>query len=313
MPPSNRNLRLGVGAIVSFQSRFLHPHELRDEHFTEREANHRLEDATVVRREPKLIHFKDTMCVVVHHEDFKTEDGKYHMLWCVESHVEVDKEGVKEGFFDIFGETQLRLGVGAKVAFDSKYAHPHKTLDGFLGPGHSMKLENAVVLRREMKPVGHGESSMCVVAEHEKFKDNAGKFCEIYCAESRIEVLQESDPDQCFEACDRKDAAPKASAEIGATDDDAKDESLAHDSKAKGCLHIGFHLTADPFKWEVLGRAFVQLLLAYILTVADLPKAVPTSGPFLIGIVVSTIAVALPHAMYSLTAVFPSLIAVVIL
>jgi len=91
---------LGIGAVVSFPVKFLHPHHHRDGHFPNLEDGHRLTDAVVVRREVKLINHKETLCVVVHHDDFKDEEGRYHRLWCAESHIRVEKEGQPEKFFE---------------------------------------------------------------------------------------------------------------------------------------------------------------------------------------------------------------------
>ena len=100
MPGHHPNKQLGVGAIVSFQSKFIHPHNLRDEHFPDRQNGHRLTEATVVRRETKLINHRETTCVIVHHEDFVDDSGQPQDLWCAESHIKVHKEGPSNKFFD---------------------------------------------------------------------------------------------------------------------------------------------------------------------------------------------------------------------
>ena len=97
---------------------------------------------------------------------------------------------------------------------------------------------------------------------------------------------------------------------MDATDDD---DGLAQDLKIEGKPVKGLHFTADYFKWEVLFRSCVQMLFGYVLTVAYLPNAVPTSGTFLIGIFASTCAVAVPHAMFTITAVYPLIIGMFIL
>jgi hypothetical protein len=99
MPHTTKHL--GIGAVVSFQSKFIHPHSLRDEHFQDRPSGHRLADAVVVRREEKMINHKNTMCVIVHHDDFVDEDGKHQELWCAETHVKLHKEGDSDHFFDV--------------------------------------------------------------------------------------------------------------------------------------------------------------------------------------------------------------------
>ncbi|KAG7355092.1 ABC transporter [Nitzschia inconspicua] len=95
-------MRLGVGASVSFPVKFLHPHHLRDEKYPDPQAREhaRLTGALVQRREVKLINHKETMCVVLHHENFKDEKRRYHRLWCAISHIQVDKEGSPNMFFE---------------------------------------------------------------------------------------------------------------------------------------------------------------------------------------------------------------------
>ena len=80
-----------------------------------------------------------------------------------------------------------------------------------------------------------------------------------------------------------------------------EDGTLANDLKVQGTLRrTGCPLSTDWFKWEVLGRACFQLIFAFIMSVAYLPNAVPTSGTYLIGILVSTCVVVVPHAMFIL-------------
>ena len=213
----------------------------------------------------------------------------------------------------------LRLGVGAVVSFDSKHAHPHKLRDEVLGKDHRMKLEHATVVRRERKTVDH-QPTLCVVVQHDKFKDSNGNFQEIYCAESHVHVEKEGPSNQFFHDAKEDEIEVQASdvpreAPATATTADAAvgDDGLAQDLKIEGKPVKGLHFTADYFKWEVLFRSCVQMLFGYILTVAYLPNAVPTSGTYLIGILASTCAVAVPHAMFTITAVYPLLIGMFIL
>ena len=101
--------RLGIGATVSFPTKFIHPHHRRDDYVSNyggvSSDDHRLTNAIVVRQEMKLINHKSKMCVIVHHDDFKDNNGKYHRLWCAISHVQVDKEGDPEKFFDTPDDT----------------------------------------------------------------------------------------------------------------------------------------------------------------------------------------------------------------
>jgi len=91
---------LGIGAIVSFQCKFLHPHRHRNAVFPDPIPGQRLTNARVVRRALKTINKKPTVCVVVNHEQFKDDTGGYHEIWCSESHVKMVKEGDPHLFFE---------------------------------------------------------------------------------------------------------------------------------------------------------------------------------------------------------------------
>ena len=97
----NNAYHLGIGAIVSFQIKFIHPHKISDVKFPNPVAGQRLTGCRVVRRALKKIKHKPTICAVVHHDDFKDEEnGDYYEIWCNESHVRVDKEGESNMFFE---------------------------------------------------------------------------------------------------------------------------------------------------------------------------------------------------------------------
>ena len=95
--------RLGIGAIVSFQCKFIHPHRHRDANFPDPDVGQRLTNARVVRRALKKIKQQPTVCVIVHHEEFKGDDGNYREIWCSESHVRVDEEGDPDMVFAEYG------------------------------------------------------------------------------------------------------------------------------------------------------------------------------------------------------------------
>ena len=96
--------KLGIGAIVSFQCKFIHPHRLRDSKYPDLTTGKRLTDAVVIRRALKRIKHKETVCVVVHHDNFKDDEngggGGYLEIWCTESHVRIEKEGDINLFFE---------------------------------------------------------------------------------------------------------------------------------------------------------------------------------------------------------------------
>mmetsp|Transcript_32322 Transcript_32322/g.54079 ORF Transcript_32322/g.54079 Transcript_32322/m.54079 type:complete len:736 (-) Transcript_32322:15-2222(-) len=140
-----KHFHLGVGAIVSFQSKFIHPHDLRDDHFPDRPKGHRLVDAVVVRRELKMINHVETKCVVVHHEDFKDDNDEYQEIWCSEEHIKVQKEGNPEGFFDQFDpkkedetgketeeeDVEMQMKVGKRASVDpSGFDDPLRPREG---------------------------------------------------------------------------------------------------------------------------------------------------------------------------------------
>jgi ABC transporter transmembrane region len=103
-------MRLGVGATVSFPVKFLHPHHRRNEKFPDPQAREhiRLTGALVQRCEVKLINHKETMCAVLHHEDFRDSKRRYHRIWCDISHVQIDHEGSPDKFFDLAPESTER-------------------------------------------------------------------------------------------------------------------------------------------------------------------------------------------------------------
>lgn len=97
--------KLGIGAIVSFQCKFIHPHRLRDSKYPNLTTGKRLTDAVFVQRALKRIKHKETVCVVVHHDNFKDDKnggggGGYLEIWCTESHVRIEKEGDINLFFE---------------------------------------------------------------------------------------------------------------------------------------------------------------------------------------------------------------------
>ena len=97
---SNERQRLGIGAVVSFQCKFIHPHRLRDKKFPNPSVGQRLGDAHVVRRALKKIKHSPVVCVVIHHDDFKDNEGRPQEIWCSERHVRVEKEGDPDLLFE---------------------------------------------------------------------------------------------------------------------------------------------------------------------------------------------------------------------
>ena len=69
----------------------------------------------------------------------------------------------------------------------------------------------------------------------------------------------------------------------------------------------------DPPKAEAVARIGIVALFSYILSVADLPKIVPPSVAFLVGIVGPILALVLPTMLFSIGAMIPSVLVMIIL
>ena len=75
-------------------------------------------------------------------------------------------------------------------------------------------------------------------------------------------------------------------------------------SKFKTLLH-DYWLTADPTRIEVAMRITLACCLAYILSIANIPKAVPVSTSYVVGPIGASIAVVVPTIMFSASLVVP--------
>jgi hypothetical protein len=91
--PNEQHKNLAIGAIVSFQCKFLHPHPLRDAKFPILDVGQRLSNARAVRRALKKINNEPVVYVVVEHDDFKNKLGRYQEIWCNQNHIRIEKEG----------------------------------------------------------------------------------------------------------------------------------------------------------------------------------------------------------------------------
>ena len=79
-----RMKHLGKGAIVSALLKFFHPSELIRNKYLNPVHGHRLSGCIALRQEVKKVNRKEQLCVVIHHEEFKTGD-KYDELQYYES------------------------------------------------------------------------------------------------------------------------------------------------------------------------------------------------------------------------------------
>ena len=83
-----RTKHLGKGAIVSALLKFLHPSELIRNKYQNPVHGHQLSGCIALWQEVKKVNRKEQLCVVVHHEEFKTGD-KYDELHAVVKHWKV--------------------------------------------------------------------------------------------------------------------------------------------------------------------------------------------------------------------------------
>ena len=92
--------RLGVGAKVTCLSKFVHPSQHIRDKYPNPVSGHRLEGCVVVRQELKKVSRRDQLCIVVHHDEFKTADGTIVELHAVKRYWKVVEEGDSDFFFD---------------------------------------------------------------------------------------------------------------------------------------------------------------------------------------------------------------------
>ena len=92
--------RLGVGAKVICLSKFVHPSQHIRDKYPNPVSGHRLEGCVVVRQELKKVSRHDQLCVIVHHNEFKTADSTIVELHAVKRYWKVVEEGDSDFFFD---------------------------------------------------------------------------------------------------------------------------------------------------------------------------------------------------------------------
>ena len=91
----------GVEAVVSALIRFIHPSEHIRRMFPNPVAGQRLSDCQIVRQEMKKVSRKDQLLIVVHHDDFKTEDGDFIDLYAVKRYWKFHKGGDEDLRFNV--------------------------------------------------------------------------------------------------------------------------------------------------------------------------------------------------------------------
>ena len=92
--------RLGVGAKVTCLSKFVHPSQHIRDKYPNPVSGHCLEGCVVVCQELKKVSRRDQLCIIVHHDEFKTADGTIVELHAVKRHWKVVEECDSDFFFD---------------------------------------------------------------------------------------------------------------------------------------------------------------------------------------------------------------------
>ena len=87
--------RLGVGAVCSVQSKFLHPGKLISDKYPNRPANHELKGLIVVEEGTKMIRKKDTDVILMRHEDFENQ-----FIYCIKKWLKIETEGAQSMLFE---------------------------------------------------------------------------------------------------------------------------------------------------------------------------------------------------------------------
>ena len=91
----------GVGAIVLALIHFIHPSEHIRQKFPNPVTGQRLSDCETIQQELKKVLQRDQLIIVVHHTDFKTDDGDFIYLYAVKQYWKVQKAGDVDLRFDV--------------------------------------------------------------------------------------------------------------------------------------------------------------------------------------------------------------------
>ena len=92
--------QLGVRAKTSCLSRFIHPSEhIRNKYPNPIQGNW-LEGCVVVRQEVKKVSRRDQLCVMIHHDNFKTSSDDFIELYAIKHYLKATEEGSPDYFFD---------------------------------------------------------------------------------------------------------------------------------------------------------------------------------------------------------------------
>ena len=91
--------RLGKDAKVEVLTKYLHPSRLIQSTLPNLQSNHRLPNCAVVRRETRKVNRREQVVVILHHNDFKTNDGEFEEIYAVPRWCKIVEEGPSENFF----------------------------------------------------------------------------------------------------------------------------------------------------------------------------------------------------------------------
>ena len=69
-------------------------------------SGHHLEGCLTIHQEVKKVSRQDQLCIIVHHDDFKTADGEFIKLHAIKWYFKVIEEGDPDLFFNDPGESQ---------------------------------------------------------------------------------------------------------------------------------------------------------------------------------------------------------------
>ena len=93
--------RFGKGARVTCMIKYLHPSRLISSTLPNTTANHRLDGCRFVGKDSRVVHRKEKLVIIVHHEDLKTTNGEPEDLYyALPRWFKITEEGPSDEFFD---------------------------------------------------------------------------------------------------------------------------------------------------------------------------------------------------------------------
>ena len=92
---------LGRDALVSVLGQFIHPSEEYRKRNPNATRDRRLQNCKVIRQEFKHVNRRNQLCVILHHNNYKNEDGSYIELHAAKRYCKVTQEGHTDYFFEV--------------------------------------------------------------------------------------------------------------------------------------------------------------------------------------------------------------------